>query len=462
MNTKLYICGAVLAAAGNAFAGEFPYVAPKYCQDSVVTRPEGASGFYRSESCNTIFILPPAAGSLDYTINLSGANDEDCNELATLRADHRSLNEKVKSVRELSMKPDVSEEKLRTYEKQIEIGQRGLDRLNTSIKYLAGLEGATMAVRMASNLSEEVNRFQFLNQLLFAKGTRFEAVPVAESYVSFDAGSTETAATRPAVIRTNIPGVEVRGIQSAPASDSRIMNGAVSGKVILGMNAVCNMREQQKVTSLTKINFAPAQMEAFVPANLTYTVPVLSSYSYKAELNYEVAIEQLFHQIETRTQFTVNGFKNLLAGMVGSKDLQWEFTAYELQNQGVTAADLKEIEERERDAVLAGWARDIADHLVKMGILEKMAPTPLPAPAPGTEAETFYRQVCESKRFLGIRYSHNCWDEPYQVLRNRAGEADNVIHELKGMNLSFKESVKYSQPIYRTHTSTFRYHPAIH
>lgn len=437
---------------------EFPYVAPFYCPNSIVQRPEGASPFYRSETCKTVFVLPPQMGTIEYRINTASANDADCDDLKTMRKDKRLLYDRYKKIQEAAAKDGVSVERLAIYERQMELLKNSMNDLEHAMVKLSGTEGARMDVKLASNFSEEVNRYQMANQLLFAQGTRFENAPIAESYVSFDSGEKEAKDTRPAVIRTSIPSIQVRGVESAPGSDSRIMNGSLSGTVYLGLNAICNMRDQQGATSIGKTDFSAANLEAFIPANLTYSVPVLSSYSYEASLDYKMVVEDLFKQWELRPdQFTVNAIKNQLISAEGSNKISWKFTAYELQDRGLTSTDLKEIEAREKEAVFADWARQIADVLVQMEILKREAPIAIPAPPAGSVAETYYREVCQSKSFLGVRYSHRCWEEPYTVVRVRAGEANNVIEKLTRLNMKFEEKVSYSQPIFRTHTSTFHY-----
>jgi len=447
-----------LSPVAQAQSRQFPFVAPYSCPNSIVQRPEGASPFYRSEDCNTIFVLPPQMGSLEYTVNTASANDEDCDDLKSLRQDKRTLYQRIQQLNQAIAQPNLSADRLAVLERQLEILNRQLVTIETSHSNMAGTEGAIMDVKLASNFSEEVNRFQSINQLLFALGTRFENAPIAESYVSFDAGAKEGRDTRAAVIRTSVPGVEVRGIRSAPNSDSRIMNGAVSGTVYLGLNAICNMRDQQGATKIARTDFGAAKMEAFMPANLTYSVPVLSSYHYVASMDFEMVVRDLFKQWEVRPdQFTVNATKDWMIRGAGRRHIKWEFNALELQDRGVTSAELQELEARERDAVFAAWARELSDIMVQMGILKAEAPTPIPAPAAGTVAETFYREVCQSKSFLGMRYSHHCWEEPYSVVRVKAGTADNVVDTVKSLRLDFRQEVTYRQPIYRTHTSTFRY-----
>jgi len=463
MKTKLYLLALTLIAGAGGVSQaqinrEFPYVAPIYCPDSVIERPDGANVFYRSESCKTIYVLPPATGALDYKVVLGAMGDNDCDELDQLNASKKRLNDNRVVLEDEVAKPGISDAKIKTLDRQLEIVQRSLNNLDKSIKYLAALEGATMAVRLSAQHSEEVDRFERINTLLMRQGTNIEAAQIAESYVSFDVGSEATPATRPAIIRTNIPGIEVRGTESAPQSDSRIMNGGLSGKVVLGVNAICNMRKQQKVASIYKIAFEPGEMEAYLPANLTYTVPVLSSYSYKAWMNYETVIKGLLKQLETKPdQFTVNFGKQFFINEIAKNNSGWEFTALELQDRGADSKDLMEIDQREKEAVFAGWSREIAEQLVKLGILEKMTPIPVAAPPAGTVEEIFHRQVCQTKKFVGIRYSHRCWEEPYRVVRVRGGEADSLIEEVRSLKLNFSTEVKYSQPIYRPHTSTFKY-----
>lgn len=459
--TRIAGLSLALLTAGTVAEGqprEFPFVAPYYCPNSIVQRPAGASPFYRSETCQTIFVLPPQMGSLEYTINTASASDRDCNKLNQLDTDREDLYKQLRTLEKAASQIGISPERLAVLERQITLIQNALDKTETSQSKLAGTQGAIMDVKLASNFSEEVNRFQFINQLLFANGTRFENAQIAESYISFDAGPKEGTDTRPAVIRTSVPGVEVRGVKNAPGSDSRIMNGSVSGTVYLGLNAICNIRDQQRAPSIARTNFEAANMEAFMPANLTYSVPLLSSFSYEASMKVDYMVKDVIEQIESRPdQFTVNSTKDRWLTTTGEKVFDWKFQAFELQDRGFNPTDLRELEARERDAVLAGWARELAETLVSMGVLRRETPTPIPAPPAGTVAEQRWREVCESKSFLGVRYSHECWNEPYSVVRVQGGLSTNVINEINRLRLNFAQKVSYRAPIYRTHTSTFKY-----
>lgn len=439
---------------------EFPYIAPVHCKD-VISAPEGSSPFYRSESCNTVYVLPPEIGALDYSVRLDSVNDLDCDELDNLRVDRKRIHAQKAALQEEAFKPGVPAKKLEVYEKQMELAQKALDQLDKSAKYLGALEGAVMTVRLSAGQVAEVERFFDINKGPFRNGVNFEPAPVAESYVSFDVGGDSTAESRPAVIRTNIPGVEVRGVKSAPQSDSRIMNGSVSGMVVLGLNAVCNMRTAEAVDSVRKISFKPKNMEAYLPANLTFSVPVLSSYSYTASLNYETFVYDVFKFLESKSdKFTVNQYKDRFIEAIGTEHVSWNFTAYEMKRLGASQEQIADLAKTEQDALFAEWARKFADHLAMIGVAEKLEPVPVPAPEAGTEEEIRYRHVCRSKSFVGVRYSHRCWDEPYRVVHLRGGSASTAIHDLRKLGLNFTANVRYSEPIYRTHTITFRYKKA--
>lgn len=145
---------------------------------------------------------------------------------------------------------------------------------------LQEIPGASLQLSFEINHNELVNEFKNKNKHLESK-IYFEAMPTKEMSINFSAILDGIEARVPAVLQSDIPGLEsiqITGDQTQmsvePTKVKSVMMGqSLNGGVVINQLAACNYQNTKK----------PANFSALLVANVNYTYDVMAERKYKVD-----------------------------------------------------------------------------------------------------------------------------------------------------------------------------------
>ncbi len=446
MKTKLFLAAMVAAAVARPALAEteYPYIAPN-CNLTIVT-PPNQNGFYMSEGCHTAYTMPAITGTVAIDSISDIANLDLCTGFKkAVDTDNMAAAEILKLTEKMFALDlnDSRREKLRTEINQIRKDQKDMFANYENVLGAYVQINYTMPdskTRMKDFLGDNANTF-------ITNGIQLQDAPIGESYMSFvnkaDGSSTKL---RP-VLFHNIPGVKPIGDDGTAEISAVRMNGAISGQLGLTLAGICPMK--------WKNDFSPNTLRSMLVTNLTYTVPLLTSAGYTAELKSDLAVTNLLDAWTTKTQFTVAEAANMISS--GGGDTAFTFKA---ENLGIADVYSKEA----KDSFFATLKTEVRERLTQnlleqmrvAGFLDLAAPAKIPdAPAPGYVDEVHSGDSCSSDGPFGV-FGSSCSSYTYVVKIPHGSSADAIIKKIVDLKFKNTEAVSVREIVPRVYTAIFQ------
>ncbi len=419
----------------------YPFVAPN-CSIAIV-QPDNASGYYMSEDCKQVYVLPPAEGTVNIVAAEPSSNMDQCTDYDYAIKEKARINVMLSSLRDRLVSKGLNPAQIEEIKNQIQFLKE--ERI-TMFDDLKDVPTTTIqVVYRRPNVNSWIgNYLQFNPNLGAEKGIRFFPAPIAESYVSFTAKQSD-GDSHPVspVLSANIKGLHAVNSKTGEFEmDVVKMNGSMSGQIVLGLAGACQYRNKPVSESVA----------AYLVSNITYTVPVMSWAGYVATLNSDTAIRNLVHSWQNRTHFSVSEASDFVSTGTAGTAFSFEVTDFLESSPFDEEARANFFAER-MAAAQERLTNRLLEQMATAGFLEMNEKIDkATAPEPGYIDEVMSGRSC-SKSFFGLR--NRCSSYTYTVRVPQGSSADSLIEKVNETNFTNTETVTLREIFYRVHTGTF-------
>ncbi|MBC87593.1 MAG: hypothetical protein CL677_10500 [Bdellovibrionaceae bacterium] len=327
MKTLFLITLALLVNTQWATASEAPAMFTD-CADRVHIRaPENSAGYYFSESCNTVYVLPPLRGDIEVSRPTRTTNTRLCSLVNTAIDSNKYYEKKVKKINKKierlqrsqssnnSLDPwtigepsdDLDDDLIADDPVEEEIDRLN-EKLRNAIKILiadnkeySSIEGPKMTMTVLADTMSLVEEFKRKN-----RGINFQPMPISKGVLSFINSSTNTGEAK-AALSWGVAGLNVDSgfftglkpgdlAQPAVTTNSHVLfSGAVTGQVVLSLIGACPFVDESG--SMPEAIDA-RDMAGYLATSVDYTYNVMVNRSYEAEYN----LSELFKRIQKQSR----------------------------------------------------------------------------------------------------------------------------------------------------------------
>ena len=447
----LAVFNSSMANATDSFlTGQFPVIAPQSCGYSLM-HPENAAGAYHSADCKTVFILPPRTGTIRVASFSASENIRACAAVESNIASTNALSKKIQAITDELDNTDPTSPRFQVLTAAIAT----LEPMRASLSSVyAAVEGATTQMVIDNGMTEEFrNQYIVDNVNALQQGADITYVPISESYLSFTTKSPESQADaqRPAVLSISIPGIPPSNNAKAPGQI--LMNGAVSAQVVLSLEGACPAFRGQDTLKSTSLVANLETMNSFVAANFTYSVPVKTSFGYKASLDIDTMAKELYKYSATHTQFSVDDYvRSVQEGSVKTP-FTFEWDQYEVpageKAQELAQDFIKQVYDRLADR--------LAERMKALGYLSLTEPTQDAVPPSGTVDVPTPQRICHRKKVLFVDVGESCENVIVNAKVSMPGTVEQFVQKINETHFDATESAVKNAVVQRVYTSTFTF-----
>lgn len=441
----MWLAGSFAGAQEFSEADNYPVNFSK-C-DYIVTVPEGSGGFRHSRDCKTVYILPDRKGkfeakpSLNRTFLKSMCPLFEANQKRYLQKSDLLI-KILDQINILEISGKNPQELLRL-EKAAARLQKELVEISDPYRNVEG--GKAGFTLQASLETKTLNEYYNLNrQLLYQRPIKFEPMPVQNGYLTLTEYKPEDKTQFPSSIGVYVNGILVKG--EGTQQNIYKMKSSMAGQIVLGLTKACDLYNIEKENLAVGVKLTPEQLGAELIAelgpNYSYTYPVMSTVSYKADIEMIRATELVFDSHKVKTQFKLNEFSTMLGEGSASDIFRMEINLGDLGDRYTTPEDrqsfLSKLTADVRGRLAEKFLREL--ETVKVVKFEKDASSEVPNPGYITEPVGSVRR-CSSDYFLGIRVGGSCYDQVITRTVEVAGQLNEVIKQIQDLKINVDEQV---------------------
>lgn len=460
--TKKWIIQLATLAGVTAFgatghgASLFPVSAPT-CNIAVVP-PTTGSGYYLNDNCTAAFVLPSNTGTVRVEAVHEVSNLDMCPGLRRARLRVADYETHIDGLVKRLATENLSEDRQNSIRENIAIIRELLAKVYDNYK---NVPAATIQLSFTRpSMQSVIGEYLMLNPNLGADyRLRFQPAPISDGVIIFSALDSENIALSP-VIRASIPGMRPTADPSKFEGTAVFANGEMSGQLVMSLAGLCPSTSATNAAEVIKGNQVVTpqirqNLVANMVANFTYTVPVLESTSYTAELDSDTALRNFVSKSENRTQFTVRQSAELFSEGSAGTAFRFTITDYGFRSNDETRAAFggtlrQEVQERLSAALI--------QQMAMAGFLDMSSPAPdANAPEPGTVDVVHTRRECRhNSGFLGIGGSSRCYDVPYIIKVPQGSSATLFLSKVNNTTFRNVEEAAVNTVNHRKHSGTYK------
>lgn len=465
MNNKLKIkAGAIAAVMGlgtghsnMALANGGPSIGYAQSCGLSIVMPDNGDDYYMSEDCKNVYFVPKKGGNLellfaDYTVTPNFCENLDSVEDSILSSE--AQRKKIEKQRDFYLPGSAKFDALTgMLEREMAILKRAKEEKKELLQTSDGRyrAGVYLRVHLEETDSDKiVDSAISKNRAYHKQGINFLMAPVAESFISItNSEKYKKDMYVPEVVATYLP--LIKRESNDDKTHTYLFNGSASGEIYLSAEKGCQMQKDFG----TNLNLAsPQQLENYLVANQTYTVPLRTSFGYTAKIKFEHALNDYLKFVQTKSKFSITEYKNHLNTSGTAENFEVFINNNEMS---------QEVRERLEkmgyfDDLLTNIKADLNERfleIIKTHNLLQVENSQLSAPEAGVEQQAQVGYQCHTKKsWGGFKKKSNCGNYIYYVPVNVNGYADQVRDIVNKVDVNIDYGVRINETIYRYHTSS--------
>jgi hypothetical protein len=456
MFKNLLLAAAFVAAMPNANAqSSTPNAHNNYPVDHdsclvQLKQPLNSGGYLMSRDCKKVYVLPPKAGSFTASISM---NDIKLNGLCPVfAADMKSMENR--SIRKLKLEEEkiliADDPRKAARVAEIEAKIKAIDEVDYAFRdKFKNVEGGKARVTVDGSVPPSlIEEFSILNfETAVTRGLRFEAAPVVGGYLTF-AEHKVSGIELPDVLAMYMGGIKVKG--EGNQENIYKMHSGLNGQIVFSVSKACQLHEMQKqaVASGKRLGAIELgnELVALMTPSFSYSVPVLSTFSYEATFDGRKATELYMSLEKTKTQFTLSQLANEVATADNKLAFQMNIdlgARAERFTDEQKANLIGKVTDEVRERLTNLWAEEMA----LLGLAEFVElPPVLTVPEPGYKDEAVgVRTICSRRKILGHTVSKRCSDQVITRRVPKDGELEQIVKRVQDIDMNLSERVELNE-----------------
>lgn len=428
--------------------------------DLEVNLPAMAQGHLDSRDCRTIYVLPGSTGKFRASLDLNSmALKHVC---PIIESQGQAYMIKSKKIVELTSRITELEDR-GVDSKELGRLRKVYDRLNQEVNEMRDnfrdVDGGVASFTLEAGVDQDLMRdIIYLNRDLTRKGVRFVPMPIQSGYLSITNFRPTDKTQYPSTLQVFVSGLAVHA--AGDQQNTYKMSNAASGQIRLGATKACELYAQKQKQESRGLAVTQDDMNRFALANLApmfhYSYPVMSSVSYKANLNVMRATKVLIENKKLRGQFQVSEFSALMAEGGAEDSFTMDIDLGELSERFTSQED--------RQSFLSNLRTEVRDRLSEKMLRElesvnlvKFEDSKVPeAPNGGNvNVPVGTQRRCTTKSFLGVSYDRECKDYTVYSTVWVDGHATGALDKVQNLNITVKEDINIHELVLRGNSVKF-------
>lgn len=307
--------------------------------------PASSGGYFMSNDCKTVYVLPPARG-VTTVVGRTAGDLQRCDEISQFNRALRKVNNQINKAL------DAGDDK--TVKNLFEQRKNILDQY----KDLSNTQGAAIELNFSNGIANNLNAFKELNQ-----NAELTFVPVSVKEAKLDWN--KTAQTDPEM--------KIAFNQSLPISDmNQIGMGSFNARLDLSLIGACPLVDEFD-HELPK-NIKVKDIAGIVTPNVVYKYEVGATYKYRAEYNLSTLAKKI-RDVSTKGGLFKTSSSSTLTETSESND--WFKFTMECDNESIC----DKAKESTALAIKQRLLKEVFDNIALTTIGTAM--NPVDAPTPG-------------------------------------------------------------------------------